>query len=511
MLRMLIVEDERWEREGLVEFIDWSELGVEVIGAAKDGIDGLTQTIALRPDIVITDIQMPGMNGLEMSKRIREVLPETRIVVLTGYSEFSYAREALLLQADNYLLKPCDEEEMREVIGVVAEKCRKGRHKRREEEQQLFRTLLNGHGMATEQEWSALGHSRVNSLLAENAAFTVAIVCPPEGSGGDAELRTHLQDCLVMPCDALPQAYTVLLPLPEGEGHEPMSHLATLLTHWAELPSRRGGLIGLGEQVPELHLLPTAYQQALHTVSFGIFHERNGVLDHEAVAAAEREFSKASRDFLQAWHEHEKQIRSALLSLHPNQLEQEIGQLFDRIRSCTGADKAYVSSLLNSLLAEMSLLQVSPPAGEGTGMQQLAACSTISDMRDLVQSLLLGWMEQLSEKRGRKDDYIVDKVVQLIEEHYGSSEISLTMLAEQVFVSPNHLGVIFKKAKGKTIHQFLMDVRMRKAEDLLRSTKKKVSEVAAEVGMGNFSHFCLMFKQAYGMTPGNYQEWVKRG
>jgi two-component system response regulator YesN len=105
MFRMLIVEDERWEREGLVEFLDWESLGISVAETAVDGIEGLDKALEMKPDIIITDIQMPGRNGIDMARLVLEQLPEVRIVVLTGYDDFEFARAALRFGAVDYVLK----------------------------------------------------------------------------------------------------------------------------------------------------------------------------------------------------------------------------------------------------------------------------------------------------------------------------------------------------------------------------------------------------------------------
>jgi two-component system response regulator YesN len=135
MFTLLIVEDERWEREGLTEFLDWPALGIGKVETAFDGIDGLEKALQLQPDIIVTDIQMPGMNGLDMAKQIRDQLPQVHIVILTGYDDFEYAREAIRFHAAEYLLKPVEEEEMLAVMTRVVRKCQAERLQRLEEGQ----------------------------------------------------------------------------------------------------------------------------------------------------------------------------------------------------------------------------------------------------------------------------------------------------------------------------------------------------------------------------------------
>ena len=141
MLKMLIVEDERWEREGLADFLDWNSLGIEVSGLACDGIEGLEQAKIIRPNIIITDIKMPGLDGLKMSGKVREFLPDVKIIVLTGYDDFKLAREAISISANAYILKPVEQNELFEVIKKVSTECFS--YLSNQEENEKIKELLN--------------------------------------------------------------------------------------------------------------------------------------------------------------------------------------------------------------------------------------------------------------------------------------------------------------------------------------------------------------------------------
>lgn len=122
MVRMLIVDDERWQREGLRAFLDWSGLGIEVVGLAGNGREGLSMTRTLQPRIVLTDILMPVMNGIDMSREIHRSFPDIRILLLSGYDDFQYAKEAFSFHAKEYLLKPVSKAELEKaLIRVVSE------------------------------------------------------------------------------------------------------------------------------------------------------------------------------------------------------------------------------------------------------------------------------------------------------------------------------------------------------------------------------------------------------
>ena len=125
MLKMIIIEDEKLEREGLVEFFDWNSMDVEIVGTASDGIEGMELAEKIKPDIIITDIKMPGMNGLDMSKKIKEILPKTKIIILTGYGDFKFAKQAIGISVSAYILKPIEEEELINTIKTIVSECKR--------------------------------------------------------------------------------------------------------------------------------------------------------------------------------------------------------------------------------------------------------------------------------------------------------------------------------------------------------------------------------------------------
>lgn len=506
MFKMLIVEDERWEREGLLDFLDWGGMGIEIAGTAVDGIDGLEKALTLRPDIIVTDIQMPGMDGLEMSRQIRERLPDVRIVVLTGYDDFSFAREAIQFGANNYVLKPVEEKEMRTALEKVVQECRTARRKRQAAAEKTITDLLRGRRQ--DEPPSSLADEYGMPVPAQ--AYAVLVVVPASRQKGD-RIRQALGDaCFVQGCDEIEGASVVIVPCAEGEAELP-SELADQLLQAAGETS----CIGAGGPVPELERLHESYKQAVSAARFGMFRDRRGLVTFAEEEQSKRDFSLRSHDFFKRFQELARQIRMQAAANDPGKLDKLLDHLFGEIALHPGAGKDYLASLLNGLIGELSLLEEGG-TGEAVGGQSavpghdLHTLNRLQDVQSYVRDYIGGVWKRLEAKRNRKDDYIVDKVIRLIDGRYGSSEFSLTMAAEEVFLSPNHLSVLFKKATGKSLHEYLLEHRMRKAEELLRTTRNKISAVAEQVGIPNTSYFGTLFKQAYGMTPGEYQEFMQR-
>ncbi|MCI3918721.1 response regulator [Paenibacillus sp. TRM 82003] len=524
MISLLIVEDERWEREGLVDLWDWRELGIEVAGAAVDGMDGFEKALRLKPDMILTDIRMPRMSGLEMSQKVRERHPDVRIVVLTGYSDFAYTREAIKMGADDYVLKPIEEDELRLTMLRVAEKCERIRE-RRLEESRTAQQLRLGERMKLERLLADLlfgRHGAASTLSIDAAAllepelvatgYSVMAIIPREPMRDDAVRLLLERNEYIVRGDDLPGGFAVLASL-DGQTDDireaAMRRADRLSEAWADAGA--GPMTaGLGVPATSLTGLEEAYRQAAEAARYGVFREMNGVVSWETLADDRKRFAERSQPFLARWKELTRQLRLNLLAVQKYDAHGVLEEMFAHARAFPGAGKETVGTLLNGLLIELSALEDDRSSGERPDAQELLALNRMSEMHAFAERYFMCLIDRLDAKRNRKDDYIADKTVRLIEERYGSSELSLTMLAEESFVSSNHLGVLFKKATGMTVHQYIMELRMRKAEELLRTTKRKVSEVAVRIGMSNHSYFCTLFKQKYGMSPGEYQELMQR-
>lgn len=539
MLTMLIVEDERWEREGLAEFLDWPALGIGTVETAFDGIDGLEKALLLQPDIIITDIRMPGMNGLDMAKQIREKLPQVHIIILTGYDDFTYAREAIRFHAAEYLLKPVEEAEMLTVITRVVGSCQEERQLQLEEanKQDLLEAgrlaflrhalgdLLSGRAeepeLAAELESQLTGYGVLNP-----AAYTLAAVRVPADTGNE-QLETRVAVVLGRPVllAALPGGgnadFALLFALEAGE-EKRQQELAQLLlngltgTEGAELPAPEGSaddgwIIVYGAAAQRLAQLPGACMQAARALGHVVWTGRKGTAAASEEEDARERFARDPEGLSRGFKELEKRIRAALGSGRLEEAEAAAGEVFELMAAYPGAGRPYAGSLLSGLIDNLQTLaaQGQPEKAPGS-LEVLLACESREQMKRQTLSMIRGIASRLQEKREHKEDYVARRVIRLIEERYGSPELSLAYLASEVFISPNHLGMLFKKNTGRTPIEYIQEYRLSRAEELLRTTKQRVSAIAEQVGIPNTSYFGTLFKQAYGMSPGEYQAVSQR-
>jgi len=543
MLKMLIVEDERWEREGLVEFLDWESMNISSIDTAFDGIDGLEKAIEGKPDIVVTDIQMPGRNGIEMSKLILEHLPEVKIVVLTGYDDFGYAREALRFGAVDYVLKPVVEEEMRNTMLKVVQSCEEIKWKRNAEAR-LWKDQDAVRLVSLRQRFSDLLLNRINDeskveIIEElrqsgyldaplfsvwvfsltNSAYLPDMIHLENAAEKVLQRRTLIHSN----GEGARTFFAAFIPLQKDELY-PQEQLAVEFLKVLETTVIKEDRLALEQSenvgwtlcinLPRGNIdnIIDSYRESQNTLNYAIFNEKFGIIEATEVQHARQHFAKSSEEFTHHFQELAKRLKHNIGS--GGQTDLILNELFSFLAAHPGAGRSYVATLLGGLVESLSSLAKPSgkgitPAGKGH-FEALLTCERLQDMKLYVSAFIEDSMLLLEEKRYHKDDYLVYRVIQLIEEHYGKPDLSLAFLADEVYVSPNHLGMIFKKKTGKTPIEYVQEFRLERAEELLRTTKQRVGLVAEQIGIPNASYFGLLFKQIYGMTPGEYREFVKR-
>jgi len=520
--KLLIVEDERWEREGLLDFLDWASLGIEIVGAARDGIEGWERALELEPDLIITDIRMPGMDGLEMAKRVKGAMPDTVIIVLTGFSDFEYARKALQTQVSHYVLKPVEEAELQRAVAESVEEAARIRRRRRDEAQ--LKAEVEAHRdlafakLAEDALEGRLARERAPELRKAAGFASVAGPFSAVAFAGvpglaEADVRAAIgAPCLVAEggVGAVEHAWTVVAEVGASEARDVAGGLARRLTKPGGFVAASDVVVAWGGAADGLTEAWRPVRTARAALEYAVFWGLTGVVEPEAVEREQAAFYAEANEFLADVGAFAKGVVYAVSALDEAKAAAAIGGLFDVALSRRGAEKEYIRNYLTGLFFELSMLAGDREATEGDATARFARLSTLRQFRTHALEIAKGMIAFLANKREGKDDYVVNKVNRLIETSYMSTELNLTSAAAEVFLSPNYLGALYKKATGRTFHERLTECRMDKAKELLGRSDYKVSRVAKEVGIPNTSYFCTVFKNAFGLTPGEYQELTHR-
>lgn len=531
MLKLLIVEDEKWEREGLVDFLQWKDFAVGQVETACDGIDGIRKAETIRPDIIISDIKMPGMDGISMSKKIREFLPDVKIIILTGYDDFRYAKEAISFKANAYVLKPPEEQEMIPVIRKVVEECKAEREK--SERENLIREQLNENlGFARVKFLSDLlaGNIETQQIGEQIARFGIQV--PLDGiytvvsAKIPVEVRNGFNDTyfvLDIFEKILEAALVFSLPDP-NECQVCFCHCskaggASLLDSkvseaYDAIYNEKGYhiIVGIGKSVEQFENISESYSSASQAIDFGIFWSSHNILIYNEISELRYNFACNSSEFLIRSSFFTKQLVHAVKSSDGDRVSELLNEMFRDIGENRGASRDFIINYLQNIINETSIFLYTldrinqEAAGNSAGREgMLSDLPTLESVEVRITAFFQNTLEILTDKKSNKDEQIIKKVVRLIEERY-MSDISLKIISGEVYLSPNYLGNIFKKCTGRTFNEYLCEYRMEKAKELLNSPKNKVSWVASKVGIPNTSYFCTIFRNTYGLAPGEYQE-----
>ncbi|MDP4181131.1 MAG: response regulator [Bacillota bacterium] len=543
---MLIVEDEKWEREGLLNFLDWTRFGFDTVETACDGIEGIEKAEKMRPDIILTDIKMPGMDGLKMSKKIKNFLPKVKIIILTGYDDFRFAKEAIDFNANAYILKPFDEEDIIPAIQKVLNE-----YKSESEREDMIKVALNEsirtsrtsfitdllEGRVDERELlTQLTHHNIKisgdgqylvsviKLLNLSSLCNDGIVHDTNNNSRKTldELQAFLdteniltRDLLFSLSDSVENQIILCFQVSLEKLVLLQSYLTNLLQKIEET-KRFPVKIGTGKPVKMIVDIKTSYTEALHAVEFGAFWDLLGIIDYAGVERIEKEFSENAGEFMILCSYYSKQLLHAVRSSDEERLLGILDEMFLHIHKNKGAGKELIVNYLQNVKNEATTFFYTlgkdfsqAVIGKEGFETDLLRCFNIQSLKNNVSDFFNNILLRMHEKDKNKDSQVIKKVTEFIEKRY-MTEISLKIIAKDVYLSPNYLGNVFKKCTGKTFNVYLCEYRMEKARELLKSPKNKVNLVAAKVGIPNTSYFCTVFKETYGMAPGEYQETLLR-
>lgn len=531
MLKVFLVEDEFVVREGIKNNIDWQSHGYEFCGEASDGELAFPMIQKLKPDIVITDIKMPFMDGLVLSRLIKKELPWIEIIILSGYEEFEYAKEAIKIGVAEYLSKPISGEELLREVDTLAVKIEEKKRERElsqkynremeeyflQERRNLFQYLVTGAKSVPELLDIA---GRLN-LDISAMWYNIVLIkiesrshAQNEYSNGLIEIEQRLKDleddshqllfdrnlegrALLFKADSLEEL--------DGLQNGYLQAMEAILNEYTDI--RYFG--GVGEAVNRLRELPTSFENASRAFAHRYLMSESCIL---------RSGEQDGRSYL----ENEE---FNISNVNPKQIDRsrvrEFLKLGDREETKYFVEEFFKDLGSNAVKSNMFrqyiaidvyfcvlefIEELQLPREE---LENLEVTPSVLQSVETTLQYVIKIIEKTLELResaatNRYGD-IVDELKQYIEKNYADDELSLNLLAAHVNFSPNHLSKIFSQQTGSTFIKYLTDFRMNKAKELLRCTGKRSSEISMDVGYKDPHYFSYLFKKTQGMTPTQYR------
>ncbi|MEH7011868.1 response regulator [Neobacillus niacini] len=520
MHKVIVVEDDRIIRRGICQAIPWGEHGFVVAGEAGDGEVALELIEKEQPQVVVSDINMPFMSGLEMAKHIKERSPETRIIFLTGYEDFKYAQEAVKLKAFDYLLKPVDSEYLLKKAKEAAADWEKERvkEKRINEslpllQQKFFQKLIREGEYRIDVEKELLGLG----VQMEGPFFAVILV----KNTLELDLERHFFkekimsfttsyfrdiNCLVMNADV--GEYAILLSL-ENDYDSRKGELAQALFNHLSKQKDDTITITHGRAYSNMFEFGKSFLEA--RVAMDMRH----IIGTGRVISLDETVSKYDQKedhVLELEMKLENQIKSGLPE-RANETLIELSQaILDRRTVALPDLKVLALKFSTMLFFEIEKWNKEDTINSFNSSdvyKDIMELTTLTEMKEILHSLIEQWSTAMFKKKEKNYYSHVDQAIKYMQENFSDSSLTLQKVAELIHVSTPYLSNLFKIEKGFNFGDYLLELRMKKAMELLSEGNIKTYEVCEKVGYSNPQYFGICFKKYTGYTPAEFKKKFK--
>jgi len=531
MYRVLVVDDEPYVRKGITNAIKWKNLGLELVGEAEDGMEALDLIPQLNPDIVVTDMRMPDMDGIGLLKEINAKFQNIKVVVISAYSDFEYTREAIKNNVFDYVLKPIKKDELNNVLFNCRNQMEKSVDafdnifgKKGKVEVLVEKFVLN---LSAEESKSGEDYETVKSFL----SFPDICCCVCKIDQMSETVKSKQADTVMeitkenieKRLESQKGQHMIFLNRPYKEvilvfsadnGHRfDRDELKSVLKGICGYMKRNCGFsvsVGIGEPAKNPYELYTSYNQALKVLKMKSLTALEVVADLSEVKS-----DRTTATLYSSYNE------NRLLSSMKAGSEAESLKYFDLLLDEFNSSEMTAYTLQKNMVILLGSIEKTL-SSSGTSMEYECKKSSITYANEIMGifsleevrgifhgmiSLLSGSYNLKNKKGGKK---VIEEIVKNVKSNY-FKQVSIYDFAEQYFLNPDYLGRIFKNTTSKNFNDFLAETRIDKAKTILKNKEyKHYYEVANSVGYDDYSYFCKIFKMFTGMTPGEYKEYCSK-
>ncbi|MDQ0902501.1 response regulator [Paenibacillus sp. V4I7] len=529
MYKIIMIDDEDEVREGIKRKTNWEACGFQLVGDFDNGRDAYEALETLQPDAVITDICMPFMDGLQLTELIAANYRDVKVIIVTGYEDFDYAKQAIKLKVKDYLLKPINSVEFTEFLHklrleldeerIQREDVTFLRHQfnesmpllrerflerlvtscmRRDEidrKFQMFGLSMRGPSFTVlALDIDEFHREFYNDQVAEEellrfAAYNIFHEIMEKEQGGIV-FRTR-DDKLVALLSGDPERIELTCQtLAEHVRYSIEKYLSMTVT------------MGIGRTCSDLPDLPKAFQEALSALDYRFLLGKNRI-----ISIGDMEFG-SSQDNLSYIHM-EKIVISAIKTGEKMIVTLTLQDWINEMKKGTcSMDKCY--GKLNKLLVALMNVLVETGFEEAAvlgdhSFMELYARKTLDDVRLWLEGICLALVDLLAEKRTTVSQAQMEAAVAYIHAHYADEQLSLQQVCNHIYMSMSYFSALFKPHTGETFVEYVTRYRLDKAKEMLAASQLKTYELAAKVGYSDPQYFSVIFKRNTGMTPKEFR------
>ena len=545
MYRAIIVDDNPWDRKGVQELIDWNGIGVCIVGAYSNGKQALDKITDTNPHIVISDVAMPVINGIQLAQALKESYPEIKVVFMSGYNEFDFVKSAIDLDIYGYVLKPVAKEDLECVLGKILNEymIEDFRQKERERmtrqlmeflplvQEQFFREILFGSFHDRDDIISRMKFLQINLSTYSSICVMNIIINNNNNNNNNKTITENIN---------IAEKYRVPYTVKEAISMFNVNERRLFSVRISE--KEYAAIIFFDKSAEEA----IGYKDAILDIAIGIHEEINNKLNiytttigiseatgelseisklyHQSVAAVSAEFYSEGSPIVfysdvakLQYNSLEGKVNMETLYKEVKQVvscgrERDIEEFLDKYLGHRNVLKSesYVKSLSFSIINALQIALIEAEKSfqdifeDELIWKKLNNFNTILDVKQWIFNIFKALQYTLNSKNNIRDGKIAEDIKKFIKSRY-NEEITLDEIAESVYLSAKQANYIFKRETGKTIFDYLIEYRVEMAKALLKDPYCKIYEIAESVGYKNKSHFCLLFKKFTGLSPMEYR------
>jgi two-component system, response regulator YesN len=518
--KVVFVEDEIVTREGIRDHVDWKANGFEFCGEAPDGEMALPLLQTTRPDLLITDIKMPFMDGLQLCKIVRERMPWIKIVILSGHDEFDYAQQAINLGVTEYLLKPVTVQELQAVLQKIGRQL--ARERLEQEDLQRLREEVNENRAALRERFlqklvvgalslpEAIEQSQALGLDLIARCYLVAIV-RVELADRSEQFDYDEYEALVATLTGIVahnpdvyvqrRAWQELVLIMKGSTPEVLAEDRDVLLDLmqrAVSPTRYRSTVGTGAAKSHLTDICQSFVEALvgmQGMPYVSKPDTTSAVDKAELLTVDRSAvedylrSGAKDDFDAFFDAYLRQLGQAALKsyLIKNYLFVDLVLAKARFIAELGGD-------LDQVVPELSAIETI-----------LAGIKTLDAIREQTRKILFGALSFRDSQTGSQYASMIQQVKDYINHHFSDPELSLNEVAAYAHLSPSYFSMVFSQEAHTPFKEYLTEVRIKRAKELLRSTGLRATEISYQVGYSDPHYFSHVFRKNTGLSPTEFR------
>jgi len=535
LYRIMIVDDEEEIRLGIIKKIDWEANGFVVVGDAENGQDALEKAEKLQPDVIMTDIKMPFMDGLELGKKLVELMPSTKIIVFSGCDDFEYAHKAIKINVVEYVLKPINSIELTEVLVRLKEQLDREYNEKRNLET-LYKYYINSlpvireqflvgaiEGKITESQWNEQAENLGIDFKYEN--FSVALI-HADGTINieESENNMSIQNELTL----TPISIKKII----DENMEKYCKFVSFIY------SDMVVVIGNLEKKEDILLFIKGinevckiYKRIMNlTISAGIgyvynntseirysYRSAQSALDYRFVLGTGKaiyidDVEPDNSIQLQFDEQEERTMLNAIKISSEDEIAITIENLFKNIEDLLlpfNQYRIYFMEIITSILKLVQTynLEIEELFGKNFDCYSfLEGFNSINEVREWLIQKAIKVNIYIKRERINSSMLLIEKAKQYIKDNYSDYDVSVEKLCSELHVSPTYFSTIFKRETGMNFVNYLTTLRLEEAVKLLNTTDDKTYIIAEKVGYPEANYFSYVFKKKFGVSPSKYRK-----